>query len=184
LPKSTVHLSISTMANCILRRSLNKPALVFARSIVMGNTATKSSLFSASLLTPASKPQIFSNTVRQFAVSPVRNSSGGNHVTLWNAERALSLALLGVMPVGLMYPSQLGDTLMAVSIVMHQHWGLEAIVTDYVRPIMFGTTVPKMAHGLLLIVSAATLGGLFYFNYNDIGIAGCVRKIWTTKAKE
>lgn len=62
--------------------------------------------------------------------------------------------------------------------------GLEAIVTDYVRPILFGTTVPKLAHGLLLLVSAATLGGLFYFNYNDIGIAGFVRKIWSTKAKE
>uniref|UniRef100_A0A182MZN8 Succinate dehydrogenase [ubiquinone] cytochrome b small subunit n=1 Tax=Anopheles dirus TaxID=7168 RepID=A0A182MZN8_9DIPT len=176
------------MANCMLRGSLlSKPAMAFARTLVAGQAATKGQLFSAAvLLAPAArKPQLLAGTVRNFAVSPVRGSAaGGSHVTLWNAERALSLALLGVVPVGLMFPSQVGDTLMAVSIVMHQHWGLEAIVTDYVRPILFGTTVPKLAHGLLLLVSAATLGGLFYFNYNDIGIAGFVRKIWATKAKE
>uniref|UniRef100_A0A182M7F2 Succinate dehydrogenase [ubiquinone] cytochrome b small subunit n=1 Tax=Anopheles culicifacies TaxID=139723 RepID=A0A182M7F2_9DIPT len=172
------------MANCILRGSLSKPAMAFARTLVASQTLPKAPFFTATLLTPVRKPQMFSGTVRNFAVSPIRCSSGGSHVTLWNAERALSLALLGVIPVGLMFPSQVGDTLIAVSIVMHQHWGLEAIVTDYVRPILFGTTVPKLAHGLLLVVSAATLGGLFYFNYNDIGIAGFVRKIWSTKAKE
>lgn len=61
--------------------------------------------------------------------------------------------------------------------------GLEAIVTDYVRPILFGAAVPKIAHGLLLVVSAATLGGLFYFIHNDIGIANTIRKIWSTKPK-
>lgn len=176
------------MANCILRGSLSKPAMAFARTLVASQSGalTRVPLFTGSLLSPvARKTQpLVGTTVRNFAVSPVRCSAGASHVTLWNAERALSLALLGVIPVGLMFPSQVGDTLMAVSIVMHQHWGLEAIVTDYVRPILFGTTVPKLAHGLLLIVSAATLGGLFYFNYNDIGIAGFVRKIWATKAKE
>uniref|UniRef100_A0A182PT43 Succinate dehydrogenase [ubiquinone] cytochrome b small subunit n=1 Tax=Anopheles epiroticus TaxID=199890 RepID=A0A182PT43_9DIPT len=177
------------MANCILRGSLSKPAMAFARTLVASQSSAlpRVPLFTGSLLLSpvARKSQpLVGTTVRNFAVSPVRCSASGSHVTLWNAERALSLALLGVIPVGLMFPSQVGDTLMAVSIVMHQHWGLEAIVTDYVRPILFGTTVPKLAHGLLLIVSAATLGGLFYFNYNDIGIAGFVRKIWATKAKE
>ncbi|XP_058122402.1 succinate dehydrogenase [ubiquinone] cytochrome b small subunit, mitochondrial-like [Anopheles ziemanni] len=123
-------------------------------------------------------PQRLENVARYVSVSAVRNSTNGkNYATLWTAERALSLALLGIVPVGLLFPSQVGDTLMAVSIVMHQHWGLEAIVMDYVRPIMFGTTIPKLAHGLLLVISATTLGGLFYFNHKDIGIAGCVRKI-------
>uniref|UniRef100_A0A182INE2 Succinate dehydrogenase [ubiquinone] cytochrome b small subunit n=1 Tax=Anopheles atroparvus TaxID=41427 RepID=A0A182INE2_ANOAO len=172
------------MANCLLRRPIYKPAHVFARSITMGK-AIRSPLYLASLqLDPVVKTKSFSNTMQRFAFSPVRYSSGGSHVTLWSAERALSLALLGVIPVGLTFPSLVGDTLMAVSVVMHQHWGLEAIVTDYIRPILFGTTVPKLAHGLLLVVSAVTLGGLLYFNYSDIGIAGCVRKIWTTKTKE
>lgn len=122
--------------------------------------------------------------LRKFAATPVcRAAATGNHVTLWNAERALAVTMLGVLPIGLMFPSQAGDALMAVSVVMHMHWGLEAIVTDYVRPILFGTTVPKVAHGMLLLVSATTLAGLFYFIHNDIGISNTIRKIWSTKSK-
>lgn len=68
------------------------------------------------------KPQVCSPNVRQFALSASRNASAGNHVTLWNAERVLSAALLGVVPFGIMFPSFTGDTLIAVSVVMHQHW--------------------------------------------------------------
>lgn len=139
---------------------------------------------SKSLLLPKPVPSVGITSLRQFSASPIRRAAAtGNHVTLWNAERALSVALIGILPVGLMFPSQAGDALMAISIVMHQYWGLEAIVTDYVRPIMFGTAVPKIAHGVLLVVSAATLGGLFYFIHNDIGIANTIRKIWSTKPK-
>lgn len=65
---------------------------------------------------------------------------------------------------------------------MHAHWGLEAIVVDYVRPVLFGNVVPKLAHGLLVLFSAATLGGLLYFIYNDIGIGKAVRKLWAVKS--
>jgi succinate dehydrogenase (ubiquinone) membrane anchor subunit len=56
--------------------------------------------------------------------------------------------------------------------------GLEAIVIDYVRPIIFGNVIPKIALGLLYLLSAACLGGLFYFIYHDIGIVNSVKKIW------
>lgn len=59
--------------------------------------------------------------------------------------------------------------------------GLEAVVVDYIRPILFGHTIPKIAHGLLILLSATTLGGLFYFIYHDIGIANSIRKIWAIK---
>ncbi|XP_058064638.1 succinate dehydrogenase [ubiquinone] cytochrome b small subunit, mitochondrial-like [Anopheles bellator] len=155
--------------------------------LAAGRKAVQTSAFYAPLFSSQIKPRPFTViALRRFAVSPARNASAGgsSNVGLWRAERVLSVALLGALPVGLMYPSYAGDTLIAVSIVMHQHWGLEAIVTDYVRPILFGKTVPKIAHGLLLILSAATLGGLLHFNYNDIGIGACVRKLWKTKAIE
>lgn len=66
---------------------------------------------------------------------------------------------------------------------MHAHWGLEAIVTDYVRPVIFGNTVPKVAHGLLILYSALVLGGLIYFNLTDIGISQAVRKVWAIKGQ-
>ncbi|XP_055607911.1 succinate dehydrogenase [ubiquinone] cytochrome b small subunit, mitochondrial [Uranotaenia lowii] len=172
-----------------IRSSCRNSAPIFVSLLGVGKTspaAINRSLVSASkaLLAAPKAPSSLANSLRQFSATPIRRAAAtGNHVTLWNAERALSVALLGVLPIGLMFPSQAGDALIAVSIVMHSHWGLEAIVTDYVRPILFGTMVPKMAHGMLLLVSACTLGGLFYFIHNDIGIANTVRKIWSTKSK-
>lgn len=161
-----------------LRTSCRNSAPIFATLLRSAAPSAPRTL----LAKPSTSNAVVS--LRQFAVTPARRAAaGGSHVTLWNAERALSVGLLGVIPVGLMFPSQAGDALIAISVVMHQHWGLEAIVTDYVRPILFGTMVPKLAHGLLLLVSAATLGGLFYFIHNDIGIANTIRKIWSTKPK-
>lgn len=64
---------------------------------------------------------------------------------------------------------------------MHAHWGLEAIVVDYVRPVLVGNVVPKIAHGLLILFSAATLAGLVYFIQNDIGIGQAVQRLWAIK---
>ncbi|XP_055373808.1 succinate dehydrogenase [ubiquinone] cytochrome b small subunit, mitochondrial [Condylostylus longicornis] len=122
--------------------------------------------------------------VRNFSLTtPKLSSAQGSHAGLWTAERVLSLALLGILPAAIAFPSQPLDYALAVSMVMHSHWGLEAIVTDYVRPIIFGNVVPKVAHGVLLVFSAATLAGLFYFIYNDIGIAKAVRKLWAIKGQ-
>ncbi|XP_058443676.1 succinate dehydrogenase [ubiquinone] cytochrome b small subunit, mitochondrial [Malaya genurostris] len=135
------------------------------------------------LVTPKTVPALLNGPVRQFTATAVRRSAAGNHVAIWSGERALAIGMLGIIPVAIAFPSQAGDALMAIAMVMHQHWGLEAIVTDYVRPILFGNLVPKLAHGLLLVVSVATLGGLFYFIHNDIGIANSIRKIWATQTK-
>uniref|UniRef100_D3TQ85 Succinate dehydrogenase [ubiquinone] cytochrome b small subunit n=1 Tax=Glossina morsitans morsitans TaxID=37546 RepID=D3TQ85_GLOMM len=120
---------------------------------------------------------------RTIAVSaPRMSAAGGNHTTLWTLERAVSLALLGVIPAAFLVPSQTLDALMAVSLVLHSHWGIEAMITDYVRPAIVGNVLPKVAHASLLLLSMATLGGLFYLIYNDIGIAKSVKKLWAVKA--
>uniref|UniRef100_A0A1B0C7W9 Succinate dehydrogenase [ubiquinone] cytochrome b small subunit n=1 Tax=Glossina palpalis gambiensis TaxID=67801 RepID=A0A1B0C7W9_9MUSC len=114
--------------------------------------------------------------------SPRLSAAGGNHTTLWTLERVVSLALLGVIPAAFLVPSQTLDALMAVSLVLHSHWGIEAMITDYVRPAIVGNVLPKVSHASLLLLSMATLGGLFYLIYNDIGIAKSVKKLWAVKA--
>ncbi|XP_075147867.1 succinate dehydrogenase [ubiquinone] cytochrome b small subunit, mitochondrial-like [Haematobia irritans] len=119
---------------------------------------------------------------RNIAVSAPRlSAAGGSHTALWTIERVVSLALLGVVPLAFMVPSQTMDALLAVSLVLHSHWGIEAMVTDYMRPSVVGNVLPKVAHGSLLLLSMATLGGLFYLIYNDIGIAKSVKKLWAVK---
>jgi len=120
---------------------------------------------------------------RTISLSAPRLSASGKHSTLWTAERAVSVGLLAIVPAAIAFPSQPLDAVLAVSMVMHAHWGLEAVVTDYVRPILFGSFVPKLAHILLLVFSSATLAGLFYFIANDIGIGKAIRKFWAVKAQ-
>lgn len=91
--------------------------------------------------------------------------------------------MLGIVPIALISPSAPADYLLAVSIVMHAHWGLEAIVTDYIRESVFGNVLPKAAHGLLLLFSAATLAGLCLMAYNGQGLGSSVRKIWAIESK-
>lgn len=110
-------------------------------------------------------------------------SAAGKHSTLWTVERAVSAGLLAIVPAAIAFPSQPLDVILAVSMVMHAHWGLEAVVTDYVRPILFGNLVPKIAHIALLVFSVGTLAGLLYFIFNDIGIGKAVRKFWAVKAQ-
>ena len=95
--------------------------------------------------------------------------------THWKVERILSVVLLGLIPAALVLENNILDYALAASLVLHSHWGLECIVTDYVH----GPTMPKMALGLLYVVSALTLAGLFYLNYKDIGLTKAVKKIWS-----
>jgi succinate dehydrogenase (ubiquinone) membrane anchor subunit len=56
--------------------------------------------------------------------------------------------------------------------------GIETIVVDYLRPKIVGATVAKMGVALVYLISAFTLGGLFYFNYSDVGIVNAVKLLW------
>ena len=118
--------------------------------------------------------------------APRFSAEGGNHATIWNIERGLILAMMGIIPAAFISPSQTMDSLLAVAIVIHQHWGLEAMVVDYIRPSVLGPLLPKVAHFSLYLFSVAVTGGLFYLIYNDIGIAESIKKLWSVKgaAKE
>ena len=64
--------------------------------------------------------------------------------------------------------------------VLHSHWGIEAIVVDYVRPSLFGgnTIIPNIAQALVWALSAFTLGALYYFAYTDVGIVNAIKMLW------
>lgn len=99
------------------------------------------------------------------------------HDRLWKAERYLSVGLLGVLPAAALISNPMMDHAVALSLVVHVHWGIEAIVTDYVRPSIFGPTIPKISIGLVYVLSSLALGGLFLFNHTDVGISQAVRML-------
>lgn len=99
------------------------------------------------------------------------------HDALWRAERYLSLALLGVLPAAWFIPHPFMDYAVATSLVVHVHWGVEAIVTDYVRPSIFGPIIPKISVALVYVLSILAAGGLFLFNWTDVGITQALKML-------
>jgi len=55
---------------------------------------------------------------------------------------------------------------------------LEAIIVDYVRPIVVGPVAPKVAFLMLNLLSIATLAGLFVLIYNGPGIVKIIKQGW------
>lgn len=55
------------------------------------------------------------------------------------------------------------------------------MVVDYVRPILFGPVIPKVSLAIVYVISAATLGGLLYFNHSDVGVTRLIKNFWAVK---
>ncbi|CAH0728627.1 unnamed protein product, partial [Brenthis ino] len=124
------------------------------------------------------------NSVRSFRTSLVRLSSekAHDHSKLWVVERITSVLLVPMIPLALIAPNKVFDSVLAVLVVAHSFWGLEAIAVDYVRASIFGPVIPKLAIGLVYLISIATLGGLFYVITHDIGVANSIKQFWSIKA--
>ncbi|KYM99322.1 PREDICTED: succinate dehydrogenase [ubiquinone] cytochrome b small subunit, mitochondrial [Cyphomyrmex costatus] len=105
-------------------------------------------------------------------------SAQGDHVRLWVIERIVSASFLSLIPAALVLENKYIDILLAGAIVMHTHWGLEAIILDYARPIVVGTLVPKLAFLMLNLLSVATLAGLFVLIYNGPGLTKTIKNGW------
>lgn len=56
--------------------------------------------------------------------------------------------------------------------------GLETIVVDYMRPKVVGPALAKLGVAVVYGISVFTLGGLFYFNYSDVGIVNAIKMFW------
>merc|ERR1712241_76996 len=103
----------------------------------------------------------------------------GDHVKLWTAERFVSLAQIPLI-LPFVWTNFVTDVAFCTLAVLHSHWGVEAIVVDYIRPSLFGgsTTIPNICQGLVWALSGVTLGGLIYFAYTDVGIINAIKMLW------
>ncbi|KAJ9589725.1 hypothetical protein L9F63_017064 [Diploptera punctata] len=124
-------------------------------------------------------PGAMMQKAKTFSLSPKNMSSHGHdHSKMWTIERAVAVSMLGIVPTAFLFPSGLMDTILAVVVVMHNHWGWEAVMVDYVRPSVFGTMIPKIAIGSVYALSIATLAGLMFFINGDVGIVNAIKMFW------
>lgn len=118
-------------------------------------------------------------STKNFTTTPVKNmSASGDHTKLWTIERALSAGLLGIVPAAFLIPNPALEYAMALALTAHVHWGIEAIVVDYLRPKVVGDVIAKAGVIGVYVLSAVTLGGLFYFNYSDVGLTQAIKMFW------
>ncbi|KAG8569271.1 hypothetical protein GDO81_014331 [Engystomops pustulosus] len=108
-------------------------------------------------------------------VSQNRHASSKAASLHWTGERAVSVALLGLLPAAYFYPGAAMDYSLAAALALHGHWGLGQVVTDYVH----GDAKVKLANTGLLALSSLTFAGLCYFNYHDVGICKAVAMLWS-----
>lgn len=127
------------------------------------------------LLSPASMLP-----VTNFSTTLAKKSSHGDHVKMWTAEKIVSAAQLPICIVPFMYTTPLSDAVFCTLAILHSHWGIEAIVVDYIRPSLFGgsTVIPNICVSLVWALSAFTLGALYYFNYTDVGLINAIKMLW------
>merc|ERR1719445_741483 len=120
------------------------------------------------------------NKINNSTLVPARQMSG-DHVRLWSLERAVSVLQIPCFIVPFMWTNPMTDAVFATLLVLHSHWGVEAIVVDYIRPSLFGGNeiIPNICQALVWALSAFTLGSLYYFNYSDIGVVAAIKSLWS-----
>ena len=57
------------------------------------------------------------------ATTAVQRSSGGDHVKMWTAERAVSVAQIPALIVPFVWTTPMTDALFCTLAVLHSHWG-------------------------------------------------------------
>ncbi|XP_033110564.1 succinate dehydrogenase [ubiquinone] cytochrome b small subunit B, mitochondrial-like isoform X2 [Anneissia japonica] len=145
---------------------------IMLRGCTKGLSRSSSVLAQSGFL--ASKLPSIAATGTTLHTSPQRNSAGMMSSTHWKTERVVSIGLLGVIPAALAFPNPALDYALAASLVLHCHWGMEQVFTDYVH----GPTLPKFVNKSLLITSSLVFASLCYFNFNDVGLAKAIAMLW------
>jgi len=101
----------------------------------------------------------------------------------WTMERIMSVVTLGIIPVAFIASHPFTDSLLALSSVIHTHWGLEAIAIDYLcRPLIMNKPVSpmvgKIGIAIVYLISILTLAACIHFNYNDVGLTKAIKMYW------
>ncbi|XP_045448530.1 succinate dehydrogenase [ubiquinone] cytochrome b small subunit, mitochondrial-like [Melitaea cinxia] len=133
----------------------------------------------------SSNRSMYLNSIRSFSTTKVKfyEEKAHDHAKLWVIEKATSGLLVALIPCGLLIPNKLFDSILAILITAHTFWGMEAVMVEYVRVLLFGPLIPKIAIGFVYFMTVFMLGGLLYLIFNDIGLCRAFWRIWRNMRK-
>jgi succinate dehydrogenase (ubiquinone) membrane anchor subunit len=91
----------------------------------------------------------------------------------WKVERVVAVAMLAIIPGSFVYDSALMNYLLAATMAIHAHWGMDAALIDYCP-----RKALPFANLIRYLMTAIAFGGLCYFNYNDMGLTKALKALW------
>eukprot|EP01147_Barroeca_monosierra_P000762 gene762-4052_t len=113
------------------------------------------------------------HTAQRYNAAMSRNTTDTSGLSHWKLERAVSVALVGLVPAAFVAPGPFVDYSLAVAMPLHTYMGMDVVLTDYVRD-----SLKPLAKFLNATIHTVTLGGLLYFNAHDVGVCEGLKMIW------
>ncbi|XP_045472551.1 putative succinate dehydrogenase [ubiquinone] cytochrome b small subunit, mitochondrial [Harmonia axyridis] len=162
-------MALSVITRQVLRFPAGIPQHILSLNGVNAKRGLSNTLLHSNLL----RPKLISQVATKRLMS-------GDHAKKWKLEKILTIIMFPIIPATFNNPgTEILDNLFAILLTTHAHFGLEAIAKDYLRPIVVGPALSKIAVGVVYALTATTLGGLLYFNHHNIGIGAAGRQIWS-----
>ncbi|CAF0725137.1 unnamed protein product [Adineta steineri] len=91
----------------------------------------------------------------------------------WKMERVVAIAMLAIIPGSFVWDGPFMNYLLAASLAIHSHWGLDTVILDYCP-----RAALPLANMIRYALTAIAFAGLCYFNYNDMGLTKALKKLW------
>jgi succinate dehydrogenase (ubiquinone) membrane anchor subunit len=117
------------------------------------------------------------NTVNDPAPIPPTSPAHGSYH--WTFERLIALGLvpLTVAPFAAGSLNPVLDAILASTLLIHAHLGMQAIIIDYVPRKRF-PTARKLVHWALNLATAIVGLALYEFETTDVGLTEAAKRIW------
>ncbi|CAM4921812.1 unnamed protein product [Rotaria socialis] len=89
-------------------------------------------------------------------------------------QPSTALAMLAVIPGSFVCDSVFMNYLLAASLAIHAHWGMDSVLIDYCP-----RNALPLANIIRYVLTLMAFVGLCYFNYNDMGVTKALKALWS-----
>ncbi|KAG6367898.1 hypothetical protein INS49_002097 [Diaporthe citri] len=159
----------------MLSKSLMRPSTQSSPKLSIVQATAFHASSRRNLLPPG--PQIIRGSVNEPAPVPDPSPSHGHYH--WTFERGMAAALvpLSIAPfaAGSLNPTL--DALLATTLLVHSHMGVQAIIIDYVPKKRYAN-LRRASHWLLNAATILAGIGLYEFETTDVGLVEATKRLW------
>uniref|UniRef100_A0A0M3HWM5 Succinate dehydrogenase [ubiquinone] cytochrome b small subunit n=1 Tax=Ascaris lumbricoides TaxID=6252 RepID=A0A0M3HWM5_ASCLU len=102
-----------------------------------------------------------------------------DHSLHFKIERYWAAGMIPLIPTAYFIHTPAMDAVLTVAIVLHVHWGIAGVVSDYARPFVIGDTLARVARASVYIITVILLASLLHFNNSDVGLTKAFEMVWS-----